>query len=75
MVIKNWLLSGTDRQVTKTIYDNPVNLSLQSSGTSRKRVVASFYLDNINDSEGDSVLYNYDISGNVKTFIRHILSN
>jgi hypothetical protein len=70
--VKNWLVSGTDKQVTKTIYDNPVNILLQAYSTSRKRVVASIYLDNANDTEGDSSLYVYDILGNVKTLINHI---
>src|SRR6185503_9592276 len=69
--VNAWLNSGTDRQVTKTIYDNPVNISLQSYSTSRKRVVASIYLDNADDVEGDSSLYVYDISGNVKTLLQH----
>ena len=70
-LVNNWLNSGTDKQVTKTIYDDPVNLSLQSISTSRKRVVASIYLDNADDEEGDSSLYVYDILGNVKTLINH----
>lgn len=70
--VKNWLVSGTDRQLTKTLYDDPVNLTLQSYSTSRKRVVASIYLENSGDAEGDSTLYSYDILGNVKTLVQHI---
>ena len=69
--VKNWIASGINRQLTKTIYDNPVN-SYQSTGTSRKRVVASVYLENASDSEGDSTLYAYDILGNVKILVQHI---
>jgi RHS repeat-associated protein len=70
--VKNWMASGTDRQVTKTLYDNPVNTALQSSLTSRKRVTANVYLENANDIEGDSSIYSYDIAGNVKTLVQHI---
>jgi RHS repeat-associated protein len=69
--VKNWLASGTNRQITKTIYDNPINL-YQSAGASRKRVVASIYVENADDTEGDSTLYSYDINGNVKTYVQHI---
>jgi len=70
--LNNWLASGTNRQITKTFYDDPVNLNLQSSSTSRKRVVASVYLENTSDTEGDSTLYSYDISGNVNTLVQHV---
>jgi RHS repeat-associated protein len=69
--IKNWLASRTNCQINKTIYDNPINL-YQSAGASRKRVVASIYVENADDTEGDSTLYSYDINGNVKTFVQHI---
>ena len=70
--VKNWLVSGTNRQVTKTIYDNPVNIALQSSIASRKRIVARVYLENGTDVTGDSSLYSYDILGNVKTLVQHV---
>ncbi len=70
--VNTWLASGTDRQITRTIYDNPVNLDLQDYNTSRKRVVASIYIEEEGDSEGDSTLYNYDILGNVKTLVQHV---
>ncbi|MFC0773043.1 LamG-like jellyroll fold domain-containing protein [Terrimonas alba] len=70
--VKNWLASGTDRQLTKTIYDEPVNLEIQTISTSRKRVTASIYLENKNDTEGDSTIYSYDINGNVKTLVQHV---
>lgn len=70
--VKNWMGSGINRQVTKTLFDNPVNLSVQTSITSRKRVVATVYLENISDTEGDSTLYGYDVLGNVKTLIQHV---
>ncbi len=70
--VRVWLESGTDRQVTKTIYDNPINTNWQDYNTSRKRVVASVYLENKSDGEGDSTLYNYDILGNVKTLMQHV---
>ncbi len=60
--LKSWLASGRDRQITKTHYDLPVS-DFQNFLTSRKRVVASVYLENKADSEGDSTLYNYDILG------------
>jgi RHS repeat-associated protein len=69
--VKNWVASGTDRQLTKTIYDEPVS-SFQDFNTSRKRVTASIYLENKSDTEGDSTLYNYDIIGNVKTLVQHV---
>ncbi|HEV7782030.1 MAG TPA: LamG-like jellyroll fold domain-containing protein, partial [Chitinophagaceae bacterium] len=67
-----WLGLGTNRQLTKTIYDNPVNLNLQQYNTSRKRVVASIYLETSSAGEGDSTLYTYDILGNVKTLVQHV---
>jgi RHS repeat-associated protein len=72
--VKNWIASGIDRQITKTIYDNPINLDYQNISTSRKRVVASIYLEGKNDEEGDSTIYGYDILGNVKTLVQHIKS-
>ncbi|MGN6293130.1 MAG: LamG-like jellyroll fold domain-containing protein [Chitinophagaceae bacterium] len=70
--IKTWLASGTNKQLTRTIYDEPVNLQLQSYSASRKRVTASIYLENSPDAEGDSTLYSYDINGNVKTLVQHV---
>jgi RHS repeat-associated protein len=72
IVVKSWLESGVNRQVAKTIYDEPVNINIQTSSTSRKRVTASVYLENATDTEGDSTIYSYDINGNVKTLIQHI---
>lgn len=69
--VKNWLTSGTDRQITKTIYDLPVS-TFQNILASRKRVTASIYLESSGNGEGDSTLYNYDILGNVKTLQQHI---
>lgn len=68
---QSWMASGVNRQVTKTIHDRPVN-PIQSSATSRKRAVASVYLENATDPEGDSTLYSYDILGNVKTMVHHV---
>ena len=70
--VKNWLASGTNHQVTKSLYDIPLNLSLQTFSTSRKRIVASVYLENAADIEGDSSLYSYDINGNVKALVQHV---
>ena len=70
--VNAWLADGTDRQLTKTIYDEPVNIDLQNYSTSRKRVTASIYLENADDEEGDSTIYSYDINGNVKTLLQHI---
>ena len=75
--LRNWLDQGTDRQVTRTIYDNPdpyvttdpqIILEQLHHYNSRKRVVTSLYIEN----KGDPSEYNfashyiYDISGNVK---------
>ncbi|HUC83311.1 MAG TPA: RHS repeat-associated core domain-containing protein [Flavisolibacter sp.] len=72
--LKDWLTdpASTNKQVTKTLYDNPVNLSFQTMANSRKRVVASVYLENALDAEGDSTLYAYDLTGNVKTLVQHV---
>ena len=70
--VKNWLAGGTDRQLTKTMYDEPVNLEIQTISASRKRVTASIYLENADDEEGDSTIYSYDINGNVKTLVQHV---
>jgi RHS repeat-associated protein len=70
--VNTWLAGGTDRQITRTIYDNPVNINLQDYNTSRKRVVSSIYLETESSSEGDSTLYNYDILGNVKMLLQHV---
>ena len=70
--VKDWLAGGIDKQLTKTIYDIPVNLELQAYSSSRKRVTASIYLENKNDTEGDSTIYSYDINGNVKTLLQHV---
>lgn len=72
VAVKSWLASGTNKQVTKTLYDEPVNLNVQTSSNTRKRVVASVYLENASDSEGDSTIYSYDIIGNAKTLVQHI---
>jgi hypothetical protein len=72
--LSSWLnnASSVNSQITKTLYDNPVHLTLQTASNSRKRVVASIYLENQNDSEGDSTLYSYDLTGNVKTLVQHV---
>ncbi|MEQ1676014.1 MAG: DUF6443 domain-containing protein, partial [Chitinophagaceae bacterium] len=75
VALSNWINnighSGVDRQITKTIYDSPINL-YQTATTSRKRVVASIYLENASDTEGDSTLYAYDILGNVKKLVQYV---
>jgi hypothetical protein len=70
--ISSWTASGTNRQITRTIYDIPVNAGLQEYSSSRKRVTASIYLENSDDAEGDSTIYSYDIMGNVKILVQHI---
>jgi RHS repeat-associated protein len=72
--LENWMNDpGTsNEEVTRIIYDNPVNPGLQSISNSRKRVVASVYLTHDTDSEGDSTLYCYDILGNVSTLVQHV---
>jgi hypothetical protein len=47
-----------------SIGENSVNIALQSSNTSRKRMVVSVYRD--------STIYSYDILGNVKTLVQHV---
>ena len=73
--LSNWVNnighSGVDHQITKTIYDNPINL-YQSLTTSRKRVTASVYVENASDAIGDSTLYAYDILGNVKKLVQYV---
>ncbi|WP_121356786.1 RHS repeat domain-containing protein [Flavisolibacter nicotianae] len=70
--LSGWLAAGSNKQVTKTLYDDPVNLTFQTMGNSRKRVVASVFLENESELEGDSTLYAYDLSGNVKTLVQHV---
>lgn len=72
--VSSWLSSGVDRQLTRTVYDEPLDITWQSSATSRKRVVASIYLENSGDAMNDSTLYSYDIAGNVKTLKQSIKS-
>jgi RHS repeat-associated protein len=70
--VKNWLASGNNWQVSRTIYDEPVNLALQNFGNSRKRVTASIFLERSSDTQGDSTIYSYDINGYVKTLVQHV---
>jgi len=70
--VAGWMASGTNRQITRTIYDDPVNLSFQEINTSRKRVVASVYLEDESADTGDSTLYSYDILGNVRILVQHV---
>ena len=75
--MNNWLKSGTNSQVTQTIYDQPdpsivTDATIVNSQniyhTSRKRVVAILYR-HTNTSSTDynnATHYQYDISGNIK---------
>lgn len=75
--INAWLASGTNIQVTQTIYDQ-VNTAVVTNtaitgnqniyNTSRKRVVASIYRNSVTSSTdyNSAVHYQYDINGNVK---------
>jgi len=75
--LKTWLGQGADRQLTKTIYDNPdpyittdpqILLEQLHHYNSRKRVVTSVYIENKGapDDYNYASHYIYDISGNVK---------
>lgn len=76
-LINNWLASGTNIQVTQTIYDQPnttivTNTALTGSqniyNTARKRVVATIYRNTITAAAdyNSATHYQYDINGNVK---------
>lgn len=75
--INTWLASGTNIQVTQTIYDQPdvsvvTNTAITNNqniyNTSRKRVVASIYRETITSATdyNTATHYQYDINGNVK---------
>jgi len=75
--INNWLASGTNQQLTQTIYDQPnttivtdqsITGNQNTYNTSRKRVLAVLYR-NTGNSPADydnATHYQYDISGNIK---------
>ncbi|MEO5684262.1 MAG: RHS repeat-associated core domain-containing protein [Chitinophagaceae bacterium] len=75
--INNWLASGTNTQVTQTIYDQPdiaivtnpaITNNQNTYNTSRKRVVATIYRNGITTAAdyNNATHYQYDINGNVK---------
>jgi RHS repeat-associated protein len=63
------LAGGTASQITKTIYDQAL-FPYQNAGTARKRVSATTYQDDVNETSLDATYYSYDIMGNVKTLIQ-----
>ncbi len=76
--LQNWLASGTDIQITSTIYDQPDVITNPNTAitneqqfyTSRKRVVATIFrkIRYASLSQYDAAThYSYDISGNPKT--------
>ncbi|MEP6749222.1 MAG: hypothetical protein ABJB86_15920, partial [Bacteroidota bacterium] len=76
-LINNWLASGTNTQVTQTIYDQPnssivTNLAITGSqniyNTARKRVLSIIYRNTITSATdyNSATHYQYDINGNVK---------
>jgi len=75
--INSWLASGTNIQVTQTIYDQAdisvvTNTAITGNqniyNTSRKRVVATIYRNSITTATdyNSATHYQYDINGNVK---------
>lgn len=75
-----WYFSGTDKQVTLTVYDQPnttlvTNTSITSLQTTnaRKRVVAAVYKELKSNAYYDfATHYVYDINGNVKTLFQDL---
>ncbi len=75
-----WYFSGTDKQVTLTVYDQPntslvTNTAITNLQTinSRKRVVASVFKELKSNSYYDfATHYVYDINGNVKTLFQDL---
>lgn len=78
--LNNWYNTGTDKQVTLTIYDQPnttivTNTTITNLQTdnSRKRVAASVYKElKTNNYYDYATHYVYDISGNVKTLFQDL---
>lgn len=78
-LLSNWLATGNNKQVTKTLYDN-VNTELVTASeitdeqtNVRKRVVATLYSENgANATYDRATHYTYDVSGNVKTLWQEI---
>ena len=75
--ISNWMLSGSNVQVTQTTYDRSdlnvvtnraITDSQQVYNTSRKRVVATIYRNSVttNIDYNSATHYQYDINGNIK---------
>lgn len=76
------LAAGAFEQVTKTFYDDKLNISTGTNGVlptgipnsmdnTRNRVVASTFHSNRTTAAETGVFYSYDIHGNVKTIIRY----
>ncbi|TKC55286.1 RHS repeat protein, partial [Pedobacter hiemivivus] len=74
----NFLSSGSNSQLTQTIYDNApeggiggVPLDLGQTNL-RKRVAASIYRENAGNNNINASYYDYDLSGNVKTLYQQV---
>jgi RHS repeat-associated protein len=78
--LNNWYNTGTDKQLTMTIYDQPNTSLVTFTGitnlqniNTRKRVVATVYKELKSNNYYDfATHYVYDISGNVKTIFQDL---
>lgn len=78
-LLKNWLATGTNKQVTRTLYDN-VNTAVvtipeitNQQANLRKRVASTLYIEDASLSGYNRAThFTYDISGNVKTLWQEI---
>jgi len=78
-LLKNWLATGTNKQVTRTLYDN-INTAVvtipeitNQQANLRKRVASTLYIEDASLSGYNRAThYTYDISGNVKTLWQEI---
>ncbi|GAA0561210.1 RHS repeat-associated core domain-containing protein [Chitinophaga japonensis] len=70
--VQQWLASGSDAQVTRTQYDEPLP-DLDIVQTNLRKRVASITLDEDGDGQYEAAThYTYDILGNVKTLWQQI---
>ncbi|QNR87021.1 hypothetical protein H9N25_11865 [Pedobacter riviphilus] len=74
--ILNINFSGTNSQITNTVYDAPSTISGSVIGLTqnnlRKRVTASIYRENGSDVNFNATYYSYDVAGNVKTLYQQV---
>jgi hypothetical protein len=73
---RGFLTTGTDAELTQTIYDIPasgpgINTGVVQ-GNLRKRIAASVYRPTRSSSAINASYYNYDLSGNVKSLYQQI---